>query len=147
MKARILGFFILAAALLSFAPDALAQPEPERVARRCVREIASITHRAGHTIVGITRETVAEIRRLLEQGDVEGAEEAARRGATRAARVNHAASGQIRMVAQHCVQILQRLGAPDELIRIVLRAAHEGTTTVNRIFENCLRAIQRALEG
>jgi hypothetical protein len=53
----------------------------------------------------------------------------------------------ITSLCRHCVHLLERLGAPDELIERVKNACEDAIAKVQASAERCLARIAEALEG
>lgn len=143
-KVRMGGLSAIVLSLLA-APAALAQPDPETIARECIERIGEITANCSRALLALGHEGARRVNDLQSQGEDEAARRAAHAAIeainTHAARCTH----RIRGLALNCVRVLERLDAPERLIEAVRQAAREGVGAVQRAREHAVGLVRAAL--
>ncbi|MFG0258999.1 MAG: hypothetical protein ACF8LK_01495 [Phycisphaerales bacterium JB041] len=149
MTLRITHLFaaLLAAFTLSAAP-ALAQADPGEIVRNAAAAMAASADRASNAIQHSTRDGIAVINRLDDNGASDRELVAAARRATGA--VNHAArhgTRHIGLIAERAAQALRALEADRSFFAALAQARRSSSEQVGQSRERGTNAIQAALRA
>jgi hypothetical protein len=143
------GVLAFVVGLCGAAPRAAsaADLDPEAVARRCVAKVEHLAERCVARNEAVCQRIVAAIRKALANGNERQAHRIAALGRRVIHRQTQACVKHITSLCRHCVHLLERLGAPDELIERVKNACEDAIAKVQASAERCLARIAEALEG
>ena len=145
-KARLTLVGLIGLFALPITTLAQDDRDPEKVAARCIERVNQIAENARKAVREVAGRGVKRINELQEQGDQEGAQQAARRAAAAIGHLVDRTTGAVRGHIEHCVRVLKRLEASERLIERVLNAGRSANESIREAGRAGRDALQKALE-